>query len=325
MKKRAAVAGILAAMAAMILDSRWASQSALSALELCLKTLIPNLFPLFVLSSLLIPKLTGLRIPFLAKLLGIPDGSEGIFLLGCAGGFPVGAVCIAQAVEAKGLTKPDAERMLGLCSFCGPSFLFGVIGAVLSLPDALLIFAIQLETALLTAACWPTPSSDTYTPSSKTIDLPTAVRRSVTSMATVCAWVILAGVAAGFLDRWLFPLLLGPLGVLATGLLELTNGIFSLDAITSPDLRFLLSTVFVCFGGVSVLLQIAGLAAPAGLSMKPCIAQKLTQSLLGGLLAYLSIRLGPVSLLLPPAILFAKIAVEIPGAMVYNSRRKEGI
>lgn len=322
MKKRAAVAGLLAAMAALILDSKCASRSALTALDLCLKTLISNLFPLFVLSSLLIPKLSGLRLPFLAKLLGIPEGSEGIFLLGCAGGFPVGAACI---VQAKSLSRSDAERMLGICSFCGPSFLFGVIGAVLSLPDALLIFAIQLETALLTAAYWPNRSSERCKPSTEQIDLPTAVRRSISSMATVCAWVILAGVAAGFLDRWLFPLLPDPLGVLATGLLELTNGIFSLNAIAEHDLRFLLSTVFVCFGGVSVLLQIAGLASPHGLSMKPCIFQKTTQSLLGGLLAYLCIRFGPAALLLPPAILFAKIAVEIPGAMVYNSRRKEGI
>lgn len=322
MKNRAAVAGLLAAMAAMILDGKCASQSALSALELCLKALIPNLFPLFVLSSLLIPKLTGIRLPFLAKLLGIPEGSEGIFLLGCAGGFPVGAACI---VQAKGLSKTDAERMLGLCSFCGPSFLFGVLGAVLSLHDALLIFAIQLETALLTAYLWPNRSSGTCKPSTEAVDLPTAVRRSISSMATVCAWVILAGVAAGFLRRWLFPLLPDSLCVLLTGLLELTNGIFSLDAIPGHDLRFLLSTIFVCFGGVSVLLQIAGLASPHGLSMKPCIIQKITQSLLGGLLAYLCIRLGPSALLLPPAVLFAKIAVEIPAAMVYNSRRKEGI
>lgn len=325
MKNRAAAAGLLAAMAALILDSRCASQSARSALELCLRTLIPSLFPLFVLSSMLIPKLSGLRLPLLSRLLGIPEGSEGIFLLGCAGGFPVGAACIVQSVQTGGLSGSDAKRMLGFCSFCGPSFLFGVIGAVLSLPDALLIFAIQLETALLTAAYWPNHSSDTCTPSSETIDLPTAVRRAISSMAIICAWVILAGVTAGFLDRWLFPILPSTLGILLTGLLELTNGIFSLEAVTSAELRFLLSAGFVCFGGVSVLLQIGGLAATTGLSMKHCIAQKAVQSILGGLLAYLCIRLGPAILLLPPALLFAKIAVEIPAGMVYNSRRKEGI
>lgn len=325
MKNRAAAAGLLLAMTALILDSQCASRSALSALELCCRTLIPNLFPLFVLSTLLIPRLSGLRLPLLARLLGIPNGSEGIFLLGCAGGFPVGAACIAQAVENGGISKENGERMLGFCSFCGPSFLFGVLGNVLTLMDALMIFLIQLETAILIGAFQPGHSSEHYTPEPQRTTLPNAVSRSISSMASVSAWVLLAAVCAGFLSRWLFPLLPDSLAVLATGLLELTNGIFALEAIASRDLRLILSTVFICFGGASVLLQIAGLSAPAGLSMKTCIAQKAVQSLLGGPLAYLCIRLGPTALLLPPAVLFAKIAVEISGPMVYNRPRKEGI
>lgn len=324
MKNRAAATGLLLAMTILILDSKCASQSALSAVELCTKTLIPNLFPLFVLSAMLIPALSGLRLPFLSRLLGIPTGSEGIFLLGCAGGFPVGAASIAQAVETNGLSKPDAGRMLGFCSFCGPSFLFGVIGSILSLPDALLIFLIQLETAILTASFCPNHSTSTYHPPTQQITLPAAVQRSIRSMSTVCAWVILAGVASGFLARWLFPLLPPALGILLTGLLELTNGVFSLNSLPHST-QFLLTTVFVCFGGVSVLLQISGLAAPSGLPLKTCLLQKLTQALLGALLASLALRLGPAALYLPLIPIFAKIAVEISGPMVYNSRRKEGI
>lgn len=324
MKNRAAVFGLLFAMTMLILDSKCASQSALTALELCTKTLIPNLFPLFVLSSLLIPALSALRIPFLSRILGIPAHSEGIFLLGCAGGFPVGAACIAQAVENGAISKADAERMLGICSFCGPSFLFGVIAVVLSLSDALVIFLIQLETAILTAAFLPHRSKSACAPLSQHLSLPDAVRRSIISMATVCAWVIIAGVAAGFLDRWLFPLLPSGFGILLTGLLELTNGVFSLSPLPQ-ELQFLLCTVFVCFGGVSVLLQIGGLASPAGLSLRTCMVQKSVQSVTGAFLAFLTLRLGPTALILPLLPIFVKIAVEIPNRMVYNSPRKEGI
>ena len=324
LKNRAAVSVLLAAMVLLILDSRAAARSALEAMELCRKTLIPTLFPLLVLSSLLVPKLSSLRIPLFSRLLMIPAGSEAIVLLGCAGGFPVGAACIAQAVETGGLSKKDANRMLGLCSFCGPAFLFGVIGSLFSLPEAAVLFIIQLETALLVGAFWPGEPGSAYAPPRNSVDLPAAVRRSVSSMASVCAWVMLSGVAAGFLDRWLFPLLPSPLGPVLTGLLELTNGVFSLYALPA-DLRFLFCAVFVCFGGVSVLLQIGGLAAAAGLSMSECIRQKAVQALLGGFLALLFRRLGPAALFLPLLPLFAKIAVEIPGAMVYNTGRKEGI
>lgn len=324
MRKRTAVLALTGAMTALILDSRCAADSARAALELCTGTLIPCLFPLFVVSAMLVPGLKAIRFPFLSRLLGIPAGSEGIFLLGCAGGFPVGAACIAQAAEQHSISKADAARMLGICSFCGPSFLFGVIAAVRSLEEAAMLFLIQLETALVTAAFWPGPSRASYQSSAEPVSLPEAVRRSLSSMASVCAWVILAGVAAGFLSRWLFPLIPPAPGVLLTGLLELTNGVFALER--APEgLRFLLCSVFAVFGGVSVLLQIGGLAAWAGLSMTQCIAQKAVQAILAAILALLLLRFGPRVLFLPPVVLFAKIAVEISGPMVYNSRRKEGI
>lgn len=324
MKQKTTLLCLFAAMAALILDSRCAAESALNALELCLKTLIPSLFPLFVVSGMLVPSLKGARIPGLSRLLGIPEGSGGIFLLGCAGGFPVGAACIAQAVETGGISKTDAERMLGFCSFCGPSFLFGVIAAVLSTGEALALFLIQLETALLTAAFWPGHSDDSYHPASESVSLTESVTRSMGSMSAVCAWVVLAGVVAGFLKRWLFPLLPQTMGTLLTGLLELTTGVFSLPA-DNESLRFVLCAVFVCFGGVSVLLQIRGLAGPAGLRMSACVAQKSIQAVLGAVLAWGYLRFGPLILLAIPGLMLGKIAVEIPGSMVYNSRRKEGI
>lgn len=324
MRKRTTAAVLLAAMAALILDSRCAARSARDALELCAGTLIPSLFPLFVVSGMLVPGLKGLRLPRLSRLLGIPEGSGGILLLGCAGGFPVGAASIAQAAQRGGLEKADAERMLGLCSFCGPSFLFGVLPAFFPIQDVLALFVLQLETGLLVTALWPGRSGAGYQPGAESVSLPEAVRQAVSSMGSVCAWVTLAGVAAGFLRRWLFPLLPDGLSLLLTGLLELTNGIFALPT-GRTALSFLLCAVFVCFGGVSVLLQIGGLAAPAGLGMGQCIAQKSVHALLGAVTGAAYLHFGPGALLAPPAVLAAKIAVEISGTMVYNSPRKEGI
>ena len=140
-------------------------------------------------------------------------------------------------------------------------------------------------------------------------------------MTSVCAWVVLAGVAAGSLRRWLFPLLPRALSQLLTGLLELTTGIFALEPGT--DRSFLLCAVFVCFGGLSVLLQIGGVAQ--GLSMKQCMIQKMLHGLLGFAAARAYLCFGPMFLLLIPGLLFLKMTVEIPGRMLYNTPRKEGI
>ena len=150
MKKRTMIA-LLIAMLLLILDSRCAADSAREALSLCTRTLIPSLFPLFVLGGMLVPGLAEIHIPGLSRILGFP---EGYFLLGSLGGYPLGAACIAQAADREVLSKSDAERMMGLCSLCGPGFLFGVTGALLSVREAALIFVFQLEAALLTAAFW---------------------------------------------------------------------------------------------------------------------------------------------------------------------------
>lgn len=319
MKKGTAAALILAG-AALILDSRCAADSARDALVLCAHTLVPSLFPLFVISAMLVPGLRGLRIPALARLLGVPGGAEGIWLLGLFGGFPVGAACIAQAVETGALPKGDARRMLGLCSLCGPAFLLGVLPQFLPMGQVLAILLLQAETSMLLAALWPGRSNAVCSPHSESISLPDAVRRAIHSMISVCAWVVLAGVTAGFLRRWLFPFFPELLRTILTGLLELTTGIFSLSA----ENRFPLTALFVCFGGVSVLLQISGVAADPGIPMGTCLAQKALQGLLGTALAAIYLHAGPASLLLIPSLLFVKIMVEITSGLVYNDRERKG-
>lgn len=324
MRNRILTAALLLSMAALILDSHSAADSAWDALMLCGQVLVPSLFPLFVLSAMVVPRITEFRLPFLARLMGMPDASEGLFLLGCTGGFPLGAVCIAQAAADGDLEKPAAERMLGLCSLCGPAFLFGILPRVMGMEYVLALFLIQLETAIVLAAFWPYPAEGAYKPAIKAVSLPTAVQRAISSMISVCGWVILAGVAAGFLRRWLFPILPEGASLLLTGLLELSNGIFSLPGV-EPALTFFLSTIFVCFGGISVLLQIGGAAGSAELGMGQCIAQKVVHGLLGAVFAAAYLHWGKWILFVIPVILFAKITLEIPGQMVYNNRRKEGI
>lgn len=318
MKKQTTMV-LLTAMTLLILDSRCAADSAREALSLCARTLIPSLFPLFVVGGMLVPGLAGIRIPGLSRLLGFP---EGFFLLGCLGGYPLGAACISQAVERGDLSKKDAARMLGLCSLCGPGFLFGVVGTLLSIREAALLFLLQLESALLTAAFWTGSYAGKSQAKAEPVSLPAALNRAVNSILSVCGWVTLAAVTAGFLRRWVFPFLPEGISVLLTGLLELTNGIFAAGSM-SLDAQFVLSALFISFGGVSVLLQIGGLSA--GIGIGQCIAQKAVHGILTAMLAFLYLRFGVITMLLPPAALFTKIAVEIPASMVYNVPRKEGI
>ena len=318
MKKRTTFL-LLLSMIFLILDSRCAADSAREALILCGRTLIPSLFPLFVLGGMLVPALAQIRIPGLSRILGFP---EGYFLLGLLGGYPLGAACIARAAERGDLRAEDAERLTGLCSLCGPGFLFGVVGALLSPGAAAVIFILQLEAALLTAALWPGATTTRIQAQAEAVSLSDALNKATQSILTVCGWVTLAAVAAGFLRRWVLALLPEGIAVVLTGLMELTNGILAAGNL-GTDARFLLCALFASFGGISVLLQIRGVSP--GIRMGQCIGQKTAHAVITTALAFLYLRTGIPALFLIPALLFAKIAVEIPSGMMYNVRRKEGI
>ena len=318
MKKRTTLL-LLLSMIFLIMDSRCAADSAREALILCGRTLIPSLFPLFVLGGMLVPALAKIRIPGLSRILGFP---EGYFLLGLLGGYPLGAACIAQSAQQGELRSQDAERITGLCSLCGPGFLFGVVGALLSPGAAAAVFALQLEAALLTAALWPGADGIQSPVRTEAVSLSDALNKAVRSILTVCGWVTLAAVAAGFLRRWVFPFLPEGIAVVLTGLMELTNGILAAGDL-GKDARFLLCALFASFGGISVLLQIRGVSP--GIRMGQCIGQKTVHAVITAALAFLYLRTGIPALILIPALLFAKIAVEIPSGMMYNVRRKEGI
>lgn len=325
MKNRLTPALLMLTAAVLILDSRCAAQSVRDALELCLKTLIPGLFPLLAVSAMALPHLQAIRIPGLAGFLKIPKGSEGILILGTIGGFPVGAACLAQLVRSGALSREQAQRMLGLCSNCGPSFLFGVLATVLSKETAVMIFFLQILSTLLLGMLWPGHSGAELRSNSHPVSLTTAVRQAMNSMATVCSWVILAALLTGFLRRWMFPLLPAELHVLLTGLLEITGGTVALPTLPHSQQLFL-GTAIICFSGVSVLLQIRAVASEAGIGMGTCLLQKTSQALLGTGLCWIFLRFGLLGiLLLCGALLFGKIAVEIPRPLVYNTRRKEGI
>ena len=318
MKKRTTLL-LLLSMIFLIMDSRCAADSAREALILCGRTLIPSLFPLFVLGGMLVPALAKIRIPGLSRILGFP---EGYFLLGLLGGYPLGAACIAQSAQQGELRSQDAERITGLCSLCGPGFLFGVVGALLSPGAAAAVFALQLEAALLTAALWPGAAGIQSPARTEAVSFPDALNKAIQSILTVCGWVTLAAVAAGFLRRWVFPFLPEGIAVVLTGLMELTNGILAAGDL-GKDARFLLCALFASFGGISVLLQIRGVSP--GIRMGQCIGQKTVHAVITAALAFLYLRTGIPALILIPALLFAKIAVEIPSGMMYNVRRKEGI
>lgn len=268
--------GAALGMLVLILDSRSAALAAAEGIELCIRAVIPSLFPFFLLSGYLTGNLQSGK--WMAKLFRCPENCGNILLTGFLGGYPIGARLAAQEYRSKRISKAQGDRLLMFCSQAGPSFLFGITAGQLGYTHLTWLLWIVLLLSALSVA-WLIPgSTEVYakTISAKNQTLTETMGASVRAMAWVCGWVVVFSVLMDFLKRWFLWLLPETFQVLLCGLLELTNGCLMLGSVQNPLLRFLIAAVMLNFGGLCVLMQTASVSE--GLSLGRYVLGKLLQT-----------------------------------------------
>lgn len=244
----------------LIFDGKTAIAGAKEGVALSLNTLVPSLFPFFVLSSMVTYSLMGQSIPLLApirKLCSMQKGSESLLAVGILGGYPVGAGSIHQALQNGYINEQEANRLAVFCNNAGPSFIFGVLGPLF--PDLswpLLLWLVQVISAILTGCIfYGTEHEEITMMPDSSCGISHYVEVSLKNMGKVCAWVILFRLIIEYCSKWfLYCLPIEP-RILITGGLELSIACLSLQNIDDPNVRFLLGTILLSFGGFCVLLQ----------------------------------------------------------------------
>ena len=270
--------GAAAGMLVLILDGKTALAGARSGIELCLMTVIPALFPFIVLSILLSGALLGASIPPLrpvGKILKMPEGTESLLLCAFLGGYPSGAVAVSEAFRAGSLSKGTAERLISFCNNAGPAFLFGM---TLSLfPDAgaaWLLWGIHILSALAVGILIPGKESSPVKLKKGGSSIG-VIKKAITVMATVCAWVILFRIIITFLDRWILWLFPPEVRVAVIGVLELSNGCCSLALVSDVRVRLILCSGMLALGGLCVTMQTV--SSVRGLKMNQYYLGKILQ------------------------------------------------
>ena len=308
---QAFVAGI--GFLVLIFDSRLAVEGARAGLDLCIRTVIPSLFPFFVLSGMLNGALGGTSSRLLQRIagfFGIPSAGASVLIPAVLGGYPVGAKAVGDLYYQKRISRKEAERMLAFCSNTGPSFLFGMVSGFF--PESRYIWVlwlIHLASAGLTALTIPGKTAE----KSDSVPISGEANGNILSgaaraMGMVCCWVLLFRMILTFLENWLLWMLRVWVQVALSGFLELTNGCCGLALIPDSDLRFVLCSCMLAFGGICVLLQTASVTS--GLSLLPYCKGKLHQTLYSFLLscAMVSGKLTPwAAVTVTLAIIFRKI------------------
>ena len=319
----------------LILDSKTALIGAEIGIKICLKTLIPSLFPFLVLSSACCELLFDLRSKVLSRLLlpcKLPEGAQAIFLLGALGGYPVGARLVSDAYSRKALSKTEAQHMLMFCSNAGPAFIFGVVGQMFSEQwISWAIWLVHIASAYIVGALTAREASNSR------IELQAKrfqFSRTIETMGLICGWVILFKILLTFLDKWFLNTRPALLRIVITGALELSNGCLLLPQLDNAGLRFLVSLALISLGGSCIIMQTASLIG--NLPLKKYLYGKLLQTMISLLIAFplqALLLFDPFQNWVPPFLFtvlltvillnkqFFKKTVAFPKKMIYNTEK----
>ena len=308
-----------AAMLVLILDGKTALEGTSEGLSVCLRTLIPSLFPFFLLSSLLTGALSGQAIPILkpvAKLCCIPAGAESALAIGLLGGYPIGAQSVALMRRADQLTGQQAARMITFCNNAGPAFIFGILSGMFASPVMpWMLWAIHICSAVIVGILLPGDRQDQPVQSSfRHLSLTELMTQALRAMALVCGWVIIMRMVLTFLDRWFLWMLPDAAQVAASGILELSNGCIQLLRINCEGLRFIVAAGLLAFGGICVTLQTASVTS--GISMALYFPGKVLQCSISILLAYLMQWMLPTTARFYSPALLSVAAIVLIGAVL---------
>lgn len=298
---------ILYLMLSLIISPDACITAAQNAVYMCLDTVIPSLFPFFICSGLfsalgMATVCSRYLSPLMQPLFGITGAGALPFILGVVSGYPTGAACVADLYRHGSCTKSEAERMTAFCNNSGPLFIIGVVGVSIlgSAKIGQYLYFSHILSALITGVLLNILSkkeehSNILPPSIHNNKKNTAqalgsvIDNSVFSILKVCAFVLLFSVVGAALPQLsLTPFL--------HAILEITGGINSVAALVSNSvLLFSLISFFIAFSGISVLLQVATIISPCGLSVAPYFFGKLLQGSLSFIITYLMFTLFPIS------------------------------
>ena len=286
--------------AALLFFPDVSAAAAREGVALCLQTVLPSLFPFFVLSSLLVqsdvPRLLSRAMAgVMYPLFGVSGAGASALILGLLGGYPVGARTVAELYGRGEIAREEAEQLLAFCNNSGPGFFLGVCGTAVfgSARAGMYLYLIHVGAALVTGVLL---RRDLGLPRRKAVSrqrapfdlaaaLPAAVQSSFAAVGSVSAFVIFFMVLLRLLS--LVPALaaLPPPRAALFGFMEMTNGV---NALPATRAGFVLCAAIMNWGGLSVQAQTCAMLAGSALSARRCVIGKAVQALAGVPLALLA-------------------------------------
>jgi sporulation integral membrane protein YlbJ len=267
-------------------------------MSICVKSLLPSLFPFMVISSLLasseVPVTFG---RLLAKPMNVLFGISGeggcALLLGILCGFPVGTKSAVTLYENKKIDRPQLEHLLMLCNIPSSAFLINTVGLsffgnkefgvelyLINIISTVIIGIISKPFFKNKIAHAPIKLKVNSKKQSGIALFTNAITDSAMSMLYICAFVLffsaITNCLNAFISAFPLPAFISPLWL---GFFEMTQGVSSAARIAPEGLGMLSAAIVSGWSGLSVHFQIMSICKSHTLSFRPYFLAKAATAL----------------------------------------------
>lgn len=272
------------------------------SLNLWTTSIIPSLFPFFIISDILIKYNAVNYIPnfikkYFSKLFNVSDNVFIVFILSMLSGFPSSARCIRTMYDNNMLDEKEASHALIFTHFSNPLFIMGVVavfflnneklGLIILISHYISNIILGITTRKMTV---PSKINQSNLKNNSSINFPkifiSAINNAINTLlmilGTLSCFLVISSLIINKINLDVYT------ASIFKGILEITMGLESLCSIGIPDIyKVVISTMFISFGGLSVHIQILSFLIDTKISYRQFFIARIFHAIISGIISYL--------------------------------------
>ena len=273
-------------------------QSIKFSFDIWKNNIFPSIFPIFIISSLLINyvfvNISGYLFKPLMFLFGINPNVSFAFIMSILGGFPSSSKYIKELLDKKLITEIDASKALMFTHFSNPLFILGTISYLLNRKIAIFILIIHYLTNFIIGILFRN-YHNTYNKSMINIEsnnkdigsiLINSIKNSIEILLLILGSISVCSILCTIINHTFnFNNLIS---ALINGIFEITQGLKYVSLLNIPmKIKTTISVMFLSFGGISIHIQVKSILNETNIKYIPYLIARIIHTSISGILSYL--------------------------------------
>lgn len=267
--------------------------------ELFLKNIFPSLFPMFIISYILveikIPEVLGniFKKPFY-KLFKTKKEASFVFFMSMLTGFPSSAKYIESLMNKNLIDEKDANKILQFTFFSNPLFIINTVGIMFlnNIKLGYIILISHITGNIITGLIFRNYNKKEEL---KEENIRQSIRELIIKINTTKFFNVLLNAIKdalstmilifGILVTFQIIITMMPKSTIIKGLIEMTIGLKYTSLLTNTNLKIILSTFFLSFGGLCIHTQIMNILNKKRVKYLPFLLARIIHGITSSILA----------------------------------------